>query len=98
MIDDARLHLIAAVLDPTLKSQRIFATAWPFNFTQMIEILRELRPDAKNLASPPEDEGHDLSVLPNEHGRRLLKQWYGQEDYKTLRDSIHECLASSTLY
>lgn len=94
VIDDARIHIIAAVLDSSIKSERIFAFARPFTFTEMIEILKELRPDVKSLPSPPVDEGQDLSKVPNELGRQLLKKWYGQDDYKTMRQSIEECLAS----
>lgn len=60
----------------------------------MIQILKELRPDAKSLASPPANEGQDMSKVPNELGVKLLKKWYGQENYKTMRQSIEECLAT----
>lgn len=88
------MHIIAAALDPSLKNERIFAFAQPFTFTEMIEILKELRPDSTTLGSPPVDEGRDLSKVPNELGKQLLKKWYGQDDYKTMRQSIEECLAS----
>lgn len=81
-------------MDPAIRNERIFAFARPFSFTEMIEILRELRPDVKTLASPPANEGRDLSRVPNGLGRQLLRKWYGQQDYKTMRQSIEECLAS----
>ncbi|KAF3935146.1 Dihydroflavonol-4-reductase [Dactylellina cionopaga] len=94
VIDDARIHLIAAALDSTVSNERIFTFAQPFTFTEMIGILKKLRPDAKSLASPPENEGQDLSKVPNELGAKLLKQWYGQEGYKTMKQSIEESLAT----
>lgn len=95
VIDSARIHLIAAAFDSSLKNERIFAFAQPFTFTQMISILKELEPDADNLASPPENEGQDLSKAPNELGKELLKKWYGQEaGYKTMRQSIEDALES----
>lgn len=97
MIDDARIHIIAAVLDPSIQNERIFAFARPFSFTEMIEILKELRPDHKSLASPPANEGRDMSEVPNELGKQLLQKWYGQDDYKTMRQSIEECLLSLKL-
>jgi len=59
----------------------------------MIGILKELRPDA-SLPAPPENEGQDLSTVPNGLGKELLKKWYDQDDYKTMRQSIEECLES----
>lgn len=63
VVDDARLHIIAAVLDPTIRDQRIFAFNCPFNWTDIIKIVKELRPDAKNLPAPPEGELSDLSKV-----------------------------------
>ena len=95
VIDNARIHLIAAAFDASVENERIFTFARPFTFTEMIEILRELRPDSKTLASPPENEGQDLSKVPNERGAELLKKWYKQDGgYKTMRQSIEECLES----
>ncbi|OQU99116.1 hypothetical protein CLAIMM_04798 [Cladophialophora immunda] len=37
--DDARVH-VAALLDPTVQSQRLFPFAAPFNWTDMIDLLR----------------------------------------------------------
>lgn len=95
VVDCARIHLIAAALDSTLENERIFAFARPFTFTEMIGILKELRPSVGTLASPPDNEGQDLSKAPNEPGKELLKKWYGQQDgYKTMRQSIEEALES----
>ena len=63
----------------------------------MIEILKALRPNDKSLPSPPANEGQDLSKVPNELGKQLLKKWYGQDDYKTMRQSIENCLKSLKL-
>lgn len=63
VIDDARLHLIAAALDPSIKDQRIFAFHCPFNWTDIINIVKELRPNAKSLPKAPEGELSDLSKV-----------------------------------
>lgn len=94
VVDDARIHVIAAALDSTVQSKRIFAFARPFTFTEMIEILRELRPQVKTLPSLPDNEGRDFSKVPNKLGKTLLQKWYGQKDCKTMKQSIEECLAS----
>ncbi len=95
VIDCARIHLVAAALDNTVENERIFAFARPFSFTEMIKDLKELRPKVeKTVAQPPKEEGNDLSKVPNELGAELLKKWYDQKSYKTMRQSIEEALAS----
>ncbi|KAK5167089.1 uncharacterized protein LTR77_007819 [Saxophila tyrrhenica] len=94
VIDDARIHVIAAAMDPGVENERIFAFARPFQFTEMIKDLHELRPGVQTIAQPPENEGHDLSKVPNARGAELLKKWYGQDEYKTMRQSIEEALAT----
>ncbi|KAF7192056.1 NAD-dependent epimerase/dehydratase terH [Pseudocercospora fuligena] len=92
VIDDARLHVIAAALDPSVKNERIFAFNVPFNWTKIIKIIKEVRPDITTVATPPENEGEDLSKVPNELGAKLLKEWYGQDGYKPLEQSVLENL------
>lgn len=93
IIDDARLHLCAAVLDESLNNERIFAFAYPFNGNDAVEAVKKVRPDVdqSKLKTDP-DEPRDLSKVPNELGARLLKEWYGQDGYKSLEQSIKENL------
>lgn len=91
-IDDARLHLIAAVLDNTLENERIFAWAYPFTWNQAIDVINKVRPDLKCSAQKDPEEGRDLSKAPNELGALLLKKWFGQIGYKNLEQSIKENL------
>lgn len=80
-------------MDASLKDERIFAFNVPFNWTDVINIIKELRPDAKDVAEAPKDEVRDLSKVPNELGAELLRKWYGQENgYKPLKQSIEENL------
>lgn len=92
VIDDARLHVIAAALDPSLQEERIFAFNVPFNWTDIIELVRELRPSNTTTAKASENEGRDLSKVPNELGAELLRKWYGQDGYKPLKQSVAENL------
>jgi hypothetical protein len=64
----------------------------PFNWTKIAGILKELHPDATSIAEPPEDEGEDKSKVPNELGAELLRKWYGQDGYKSLKQSVKENL------
>lgn len=93
VVDDARLHLCAAVLDESLKNERIFAFSYTFNINDCIEAIKKVRPDvdASKLKTNP-DELRDLSKVPNELGAKLLKEWYGQDGYKTLEQSLKENL------
>ena len=93
VVDDARLHVIAAVLDASLKDERIFAFNVAFNWTDIINIIKELYPNATSVAEPPKDELRDLSKIPNKLGAELLKKWYNQETgYKPLKQSVKENL------
>ena len=93
VIDDARLHVIAAALDPSLENDRIFAFNVAFNWTDIIKAIKEVRPEATTVVTLPQDEPRDLSRVPNEQGAKLLKEWYGQETgYKPLVQTVRENL------
>ncbi|KAJ5682091.1 NAD dependent epimerase/dehydratase [Penicillium maclennaniae] len=87
VVDTARLHAIA-LLAPSVKSQRIFAFAAPFNVTDVISILRGLRPDHK-FDDPPANEGQDLTeVVPAPKAEKLLQEYFGQKEWTPLKESI----------
>ncbi|RFU35043.1 hypothetical protein B7463_g1306, partial [Scytalidium lignicola] len=85
--DDARLH-VAALLDPKVQSQRLFAFAEPQNWTDVLRILRKLRPENTLIPSDPENEGRDLSeVPPSKKAEQLLKSFFGK-GWTGLEESI----------
>ncbi|CAN8104513.1 unnamed protein product [Discula destructiva] len=94
VVDDSRLHLCGAVLDESLKNERIFAFAAPFNANDTIDAIQRVAPsaDASKLQKDP-SELSDLSKVPNEPGAKLLKKWFGQDGYKSLDQSVQENLA-----
>lgn len=92
VVDDARLHLIAAVLDESLANERIFAFAQTFTWNQLFAAVKKVRPDTKANLEPKKDDPEDLSKVPNELGAKLLKKWYGQDGYKSLEESVKENL------
>ena len=93
VIDDARLHIIAAVLDRSLENDRIFAFNVAFNWSDIIKAVKQVRPNAATIATPPKNEPRDLSEVPTEQGAKLLKAWYGQEmGYKPLIETVAENL------
>lgn len=87
------MHLCAAVLDESLKNQRIFAFAAPFNANDAIDAIKRVAPslDASKMQKDP-NEPRDLSKVPNEPGAELLKKWYGQDGYKSFDQSVKENL------
>jgi hypothetical protein len=93
VVDSARLHLCAAVLDKSLQNERIFAYGGPLNEKKAIEAVKKARPDVDELKLKPNpDERRDLTKVPNEVGAKLLKEWYGQDGYKSLEQSFKENL------
>ncbi|GKZ85969.1 hypothetical protein AnigIFM56816_000817 [Aspergillus niger] len=90
VIDIARLHAVA-LLDSNTKSQRIFGFAHSLNLTQMISTLRRLRPDNALIPNSPEGEGHDLTdFVPAKKAEKLIREFYGQERWTSVEDSIAE--------
>lgn len=92
VVDNARLHIIAAVLDAEVKDERIYAFAETFNWNKVFAAVKKARPDGKHELKPVEGELEDLSIVPNELGAKLLKKWYGQDGYKSFEDSVAENL------
>ncbi|RYP59404.1 hypothetical protein DL769_008549 [Monosporascus sp. CRB-8-3] len=90
VIDDARLHLIAA-MDGAVANERIIAMAYPYNRNDILDVFRELRPGRRFPENDPE-LGRDLSEVDNTLGVKLLKKWYGQESYTGLKESIRQNL------
>ena len=89
--DTARLHVIA-LIDPACNGQRIFAFAAPFNWNDMLDAFRKLRPD-KIFPENREDMGRDLSEVPNEYAEELLKKHYGH-GFISFQESIEANIAT----
>lgn len=85
--DCARLH-VAALLDPSQNGTRIFAFAAPFNWNDVLHILRKLRPDAAILDDLP-DLGRDMSTVPNEAAEQLLRKHFGH-GWTSLEESVRQ--------
>ncbi|KAL7928116.1 NAD(P)-binding protein [Trichoderma chlorosporum] len=85
--DTARLH-VAALLDPNVNEQRIFAFAKAYNWTDVLTILRKLRPD-QEYPSNPENEGRDYTeVIPMARAQKLLQSFFGQKSWTSLEESL----------
>jgi hypothetical protein len=88
--DIARLHAVA-LLDPNTVSRRLFGFAVPVNLTEIIGLVRKLRPDNTLIPDPPVNEGKDLSeIVPAKEAEKLLRDFFGQEGWKSVEESISE--------
>ncbi|KAJ5926150.1 hypothetical protein N7516_007923 [Penicillium verrucosum] len=95
VIDIARLH-VAGLLDANTVSRRLFGFAAPVNLTDLISVVRKLRPNNTLIPEPPVDDGHDLSeVIPAKEAERLLREFCGREGWTSLEESIAQGLEVS---
>ncbi|EAW14634.1 putative NADPH-dependent methylglyoxal reductase (D-lactaldehyde dehydrogenase [Aspergillus clavatus NRRL 1] len=86
--DVARLYTIA-VMDPSVRMERVFAFAEPHNWTEILQYLRWLRPDNQSLPKAPENEGRDYAeILPRKRAEELLFRWYEQRGWTPIQTSI----------
>lgn len=72
--DNAKLHIIA-LLGIEVKSERIFAFADIYTWTQIIELMHKILPEdrCRQLVSPPKNEGRALGkIIPAKRAEELL--------------------------
>ncbi|PWY88118.1 cinnamoyl-CoA reductase [Aspergillus sclerotioniger CBS 115572] len=86
--DTARLH-ITALLDRSVTSERIFGFARPFNWTDVLDVLRESGVKDGVLPAVPENEARDLGeVVPSRRAEELLVRSWGREGWVGLEESV----------
>lgn len=91
MQDAARLH-VAAVKFSDVADQRIFAQAKPYNWNEVLSVLRELRPEQSIPADIP-DPGKDLTKVDNAGAEALLVRM-GRPGFIGLRETLERSLTS----
>lgn len=85
----ARLH-VAALLDVSVANERLFGFAGSYNWTEVLQILRRLRPDHV-FQDMPAGEQRDLTeVRPRARARELLLRDFDQADWTSLEQSLAE--------
>ncbi|KAE8447770.1 hypothetical protein EG329_010164 [Mollisiaceae sp. DMI_Dod_QoI] len=90
--DDAILH-VAALTNPDVKNERIYAFAEPFNTNDLLQIFRKIQPDKTFPENFVDDNVRDLSKVKNERAIELLKT-FGQPGFTSLEESIKKCIES----
>lgn len=92
VVDTARLHVAAAVLVGKLSNQRIFAFAHQFNWNDVVDMIKEARPDLKMTVEHDPSLGRDLTKVPTQQGADLLKKWFNQDGYTSIAESVRQNL------
>ncbi|GAB7355462.1 hypothetical protein MBLNU459_g5964t1 [Dothideomycetes sp. NU459] len=88
--DTARLH-VAALVDPDVKGERLFAFSGPYNWNIVLRIMRKLQPD-RELPEDIKDNSQDKSnVVPRARAEAILKKNFGA-GFIGLEQSIKENL------
>ncbi|KAJ5778688.1 hypothetical protein N7520_001934 [Penicillium odoratum] len=88
-VEDVAKLCVVGLLDEGVKSQRIFAFGEQMNWSDVIQILRELRPENTLIPDSPEDEVRDRTeVLPRTRAEILLRGFFEQSDFTPVKESI----------
>ena len=85
--DCAKVH-VAALLDGQADRKRLFAMTGPFNWNDVLEILRRERPDGK-IAADMDGLGKDSTVWLTAEAEELLRRWFGHT-WMGLEESVKE--------
>lgn len=89
--DTARLH-VGPVLFDDVPSQRLFAWAEPFNWNDMLKVMRELRPKHE-FQVDIEGLGEDRSTVTNEEAEKLLQRM-GRKGWVSLKTCLEQNLST----
>jgi nucleoside-diphosphate-sugar epimerase len=87
VVDNAKLH-VAALLHPDVKEERLLGAAGPWNWNDVLGILRKEFPDRTFIDDL--DLGRDISIVENGRTLQALKDVYGQGKWIGLERSIRE--------
>ncbi|KAF2434704.1 aldehyde reductase [Tothia fuscella] len=85
VVDNAKLH-VAALVHPDAANERLLGYAEPFNWNDVLAILREMFPQSEFIDDM--ELGRDISEVDDGRALELLKLVYGQDEWTGLKDSI----------
>lgn len=90
-VEDVARLFVVGLLDPNVKSERIFAFGEQTHWQDVVSILRKLRPDNKDIPDVPADIPRDrTTVVPRERAVNLLKGFYDQAGFTPIKKSLAE--------
>jgi len=85
--DVARVH-VAALIDPSVNAERLFAYAEPYNWNDVLGLFRKAFPE-REFVKDFEGLGRDLTVAPSGSAEKSLKV-FGQDGWTGLEESVLE--------
>jgi hypothetical protein len=77
---------VAALIDPSLSGERIFAYTQPYTWNQILGMFRKLYP-GRQFVDDIADQGEDMSTVANEQAEETLRR-YGKDGFTPLAQSI----------
>jgi nucleoside-diphosphate-sugar epimerase len=83
--DNARVHVAALIFDD-VKSERLFAFAYPYTWNDILAVFRKLYPQRKFI-DDMSDLGQDLSKVANGRAEELVKR-LGRPGWTSLEESV----------
>lgn len=92
--DVAALH-VGALLDQDVSGERIQAWAAPFNWNDILAIMRQKYPDRQFPEDLPE-MGQISATTDDALARHLLKKWAGREDWLSLEQGVVDVVESAS--
>jgi hypothetical protein len=93
VVDTARLH-VAALLSKDVVNERLFAYAEPWNWNDILDILRKMFPEKQFAADM--DLGRDRCKVANQRAEELLRTEFGQPGWVSLEESVRRNVQSFT--
>lgn len=93
--DTGRLH-VAAITNPEIQNERIFAFAEPFIWNDVVRDFRKLRPEHQLPENFVDDNVWDRSKVQKERGAEILKT-FGRPGWTGLEESLKNQLESQDL-
>ncbi|KAJ5084038.1 hypothetical protein NUU61_008617 [Penicillium alfredii] len=88
-VEDVTRLFVIGLLDPEVKSERIFAFADQSTWTDTVARLRQLRPGNTRISSPSPNGVRDRGdVPPRERAQSLLRGFYGQAGFASVREAL----------
>lgn len=84
--DVGRLH-VAALISESVRNERVFASASPYTWNQILAVLRKLYP---SKAFADDIKGAKLSIMtfPTKRGEQLIQETFGREGWTSFEETV----------
>ena len=88
-VSDVAWANVGALLDPECEGERLPVWGTPFNWNDVLAIMRKQRPDQKFMSDIP-NLGRFLGTVEDENTKTLVLKWSGQKEYIPLEQAVRE--------